>query len=55
MTKIRPGVFLLRKSKTGENVPLVRDQDLPMQFTFSGRTFEINRTRSGRLLMQEIK
>jgi hypothetical protein len=55
MTKILPGVFLLRKSKAGDHIPVVRDQDLPARFTFAGRTFEINRTKKGRLIMTELK
>lgn len=53
--KIRPGVFLLRKSKSGDHVPVVRDHDLPTKFSFSGRTFEISRTKKGGLIMQEVK
>lgn len=55
MPRIPPGIFLLRKSKGGEHVPVIRDQDLPATFNFSGRTFQIDRTRKGRLIMTEVK
>lgn len=55
MQRIPPGIFLLRKSKGGEHVPVLKDNDFPATFHFSGRTFEINRTRKGRLIMTEAK
>lgn len=55
MTKMLSGVYLLRKSKAGESVPVIRDQDLPAKFNYAGRTFEISRTKKGRLIMTEVK
>jgi hypothetical protein len=55
MTRLASGIFLLRKSKGGESVPVVKDQDLPFRFIRDGRTFEISQTRKGGLIMTEVK
>lgn len=50
-----PGLFLLRKSKTGTRVPVVRDRDLPIKFQYNDRTFEIRPAKKGGISIKEIE
>jgi hypothetical protein len=56
MSKILPGIYLLRKSKqaTRAHVPVLTDSDFPARFLFGTRTFEISRTKAGKLIMTTI-
>lgn len=33
-------------------LPVMKDQDFPVRFVFGSRTFEISRTKAGKLIMQ---
>lgn len=51
MAKIPAGIYLLRKSKTGDKTPVLNDRDFPARFQFSGRHYVISRTKQGKLIM----
>jgi hemin uptake protein HemP len=47
-------IFLLRKSRGGQAVLLKKD-DFPIRMAHGGKTYVVNRTKSGKLLMTEDK
>ncbi len=51
MSKIPAGLYLLRKSKTGDQTPVLKEKDFPMRFQFSGKDYIVNKTRQGKLIM----
>jgi len=51
MPRIPSGIFLLRKSKSGDRTPVMKDCDFPVRFQFADRNYLISRTRRGKLIM----
>lgn len=51
MSKIPAGIYLLRKSKTGGQTPVMKEKDFPVRFQFSGKDYIISKTRRGKLIM----
>lgn len=43
--------FLLRKSRGGHEAPVARDEDFPFRFHRSGKTYVVELTKAGKVLM----
>lgn len=49
------GAFLLRKSQGEKKIPVIKIEDFPARFIYSGKTYEINTTKRGKLIMTAVK
>jgi hypothetical protein len=43
--------YLLRKSRGGRDVPVLKEEDFPVPFMTDGKSYEIRRTKSGGIVM----
>jgi hypothetical protein len=43
--------FLLRKSRGGQTLQVLRQDDFPFAFTVEGRAYEVRRTKAGGVIM----
>jgi hypothetical protein len=49
--KYPDAVLLLRKSQGSGQVPVLKSDEFPIRFEVEGRTYRIDRTRAGKVLM----
>jgi hemin uptake protein HemP len=45
-------IFLLRKNRAGKESLILKESDLPLRFTFSGKDYVVEITRSGKVIMK---
>lgn len=45
-------IFLLRRGQSGRDSLILKQSDLPLRFTFSGKYYVVELTRSGKLIMK---
>lgn len=44
-------LYLLRKSRSGNDAQVVRQDDFPLRINHEGKVYVINRTKSGKVVM----
>lgn len=44
-------LYLLRKSRSGNDAQVVRRDDFPLRINHEGHTYVINRTKAGKVIM----
>jgi hypothetical protein len=49
---IPKSIFLLRKSRIGNESLILKADDLPIRFTFSDKNYVVEQTKSGKLIMK---
>lgn len=45
-------IFLLRTNRTGNDSLILKDSDLPLHLTFSGKNYVVEQTKSGKMIMK---
>jgi hypothetical protein len=45
-------IFLLRKVRTGNESLILKENDLPLRLTFSGKNYVVEATKSGKMIMK---
>jgi len=48
-------MFLLRRNRTGDMSLVLDEKDLPLRFTYRTREYQVERTKSGKLIMTAIE
>lgn len=43
--------YLLRKSRGGHDAPVLKREDFPVRFHHAGRTYQVNITKAGKVIM----
>jgi len=43
--------YLLRKSRGGHDAPVLKREDFPIRFLHSGRLYQVNVTKAGKVIM----
>jgi hypothetical protein len=49
---IPKNIFLLRANRTGKESLILKESDLPLRFTFSGKSYVVESTKSGKMIMK---
>jgi hypothetical protein len=45
-------IFLLRTTGSGKDSLILKDSDLPLHLTFSGKNYVVESTKSGKMIMK---
>lgn len=45
-------IFLLRRNQTGDESLILKETDLPLRLTFSGKNYVVEATKSGKMIMK---
>ena len=48
-------MFLLRRNRTGAMSLVLDENDLPLRFTYRTREYQVERTKSGKLIMTAVE